>query len=260
MALVKNNYLRSFNNSVWWFNGNYVSGYRWYFMIVSFFAKTPVPVIILFICGLFGIFSGYQKKYKPSVLTIPVIAIFAVTVFSGTNAYIRYILPVYPFVIIIAALGLDFLRSRFAGIAGLLIIWYIWGSLSHFPHFISYANELTGFREKRYLRFTDSNLDWGQGLISLNAYISAKKPGMIIFSYFGEDDASWYGFPSRTPFGSWRFKDICRFHNVIYPGWTGDPITVISVSNWYACDYSNLPRYRESEISEYVADSFLVFK
>ncbi|MBI4066258.1 hypothetical protein HY411_00935, partial [Candidatus Gottesmanbacteria bacterium] len=144
-------------------------------------------------------------------------------------------------------------------VVAILLLWYIGGTVAQYPHFISYANEFTGPRERRYELLADSNLDWGQALPDLVPYIRAQKLGKVKFSYFGRDDAAVYGLPSATPYGGWRFEEICAFHDVVLDGNAKEEKTVISVSNWYYCGYNKEEAYRKEHIWDVVADTFLVF-
>ncbi len=143
-------------------------------------------------------------------------------------------------------------------IAGVLLFWYILSTLSYFPHFISYSNELLGVSKQKDLLFFDSDIDWGQSLPDLKQYIDQKKPKTLYFSYFSTDNPSLYGLQSTTPFKSNKFKYLCEFHTVPIRK-HGEVITAISLSGWYECGYYNKPQFEKGKIKDIVGQSILIF-
>ncbi|MBI4369882.1 MAG: glycosyltransferase family 39 protein [Elusimicrobia bacterium] len=115
---------------------------------------------------------------------------------SKVQIGLRYILPVYPFVILSGGWALSWLDRRrnwarflpWAVIAG--------GSLSlaqASPWFVSYFNELSGGANGGYRFLTDSNNDWGQGLGELSSYLKERGIHSVYLSYFGTGDPNDYG-------------------------------------------------------------------
>ncbi|MEK9143474.1 MAG: hypothetical protein AAB481_02515 [Patescibacteria group bacterium] len=256
IALLKNNAVRAITAGE--------TRPPWHRILSVVSVKTPIPLIFLFFVGL--LLSGQLPEFKRRRLymfgSVPII-IFAVSIVLGIAPMVRYVLPMYPFVAIVAAAGIRGI-GEIRGIWGkivisLLLLWHIVGTFQAYPHFISYANELGGPRGKRYEILSDSNLDWGQALPDLARYVEAKKIGKVKFSYFGRDDAGAYGLPAVTPYGSWRFEEICAFQTQVFDPKLTRKATVISVSNWYYCGYNREEVYRKEHIWDVVADSLLVF-
>jgi hypothetical protein len=250
-ALVKNSILRSSQS-------NQLSTLS---MPVVLGLKLPIPL-------LFFVFSGYLillfKKNKNSVVTFIMILPLSILIISMTtnmNPLIRYLMPSIPFLCIIASVGfLKMCRNRWGFVISIVIaIWYVVGSVNSFPHFISYSNEISLILGNKYEIFSDSNLDWGQGLVSLNSYIDKAKPSFIQISYFGRDDASRYGFESKILYGSYKQAEICSFHPVIFKTNKVKLLTVISVSNWNDCGYRKMKQFSGRMIKDIVADTFLIF-
>jgi hypothetical protein len=76
------------------------------------------------------------------------------------------------------------------------------------PHQLAYFNESVGGPEQGYRYLSDSNLDWGQDLKRLKAYIAKEDLPVIYLSYFGTASPSYYGiryqyvptmWPSKRP-------------------------------------------------------------
>ncbi len=260
LATVKNSLIYSSQQGQEvFFGGRYYSRHLWYFPIVNLLLKTPLPLLILFFWSLLRWQTG-QRKIRMAYFMVPILSILLVSVISSTSPLIRYFLPLYPFMTIVAASGvLPLKRGREKIILAGLVIWYVLGTTGAFPHFIAYTNEFAGRKPGAYLFFSDSNLDWGQSLPDLKNYVQEKKPAALALSYFGRDDASAYGFPSEVSYGSYKFNEICAFHPVKLSGGRGNPITAISISNWYACGYFRGAQFAKNKIIDVVGDSFLIF-
>ena len=194
--------------------------------------KLPIPLILFVVIGL----------WQPNIAlyVIPVVAVVATTLSASTMPWVRYVLPMYPFLAIIAAIGV---RKLGKILASVLLVWYIVGSVRAYPHFISYANEFAGPAGSRYQLLTDSNIDWGQSLPDIADFVRREQPGHLSFSYFGRDNGNPYGLMSNRAWESYRFEDICAFHEIALPHKSGKRMIAISVSNWYSCGYSKASNF-----------------
>lgn len=260
-ATLKNNILRMGKPSAVFFDGEMYDRSRWYFMVVNGFRKTPIPLLILLVVGIWGAIDrkDRQRRFVWIVLASGLGMILFAS-FIGMVPLVRYVLPAMPFLALVGAAGVEGIRAiKGKMIAVALLLWYIGGTVVQYPHFISYANEFVGPRDRRYEVLGDSNLDWGQAIPDVAKYAVTKKFGKVRFSYFGRDDAGRYGLPSITPYGSWRFEEICAFHDVALDEDSEEDRTVISVSNWYSCGYDKQEAYRKEKIRDVVAEVFLVF-
>ncbi len=260
LAVIKNTAIRSLQPSPAFFFGKEYTYARWYFMVVNILVKTPIALVLLTLIGIWNGLSYKATRRETWILLIPILSMLFVSFISPLQPQIRYMLPLYPFMYMLAGLSFPPTWSLQRYFVLLLFGWSIISAFGQYPHFTSYANELAGNRETRYALFSDSNLDWGQSLPSLSIFIRDRKPQHVRFSYFGRDDASAYGFTSTLPFGSFKSNEICAFHDIAYPEYTGEPMTIISVSNWYGCGYTKQPQFAASRIQDVVADSFLMFK
>ncbi|MEK7543783.1 MAG: glycosyltransferase family 39 protein [Patescibacteria group bacterium] len=251
-ATIKNTVLRAGKPSIVFFDGVIFDRSRWYFLIVNVLRKTPIPFVIL--VGM-GLLSHKKQRFVRSMVACGAgMVLFAS--FTGMAPLIRYVLPAIPFLALVAAWGA---RGRKKLLVTILLLWYIAGTVLAYPHFISYANEVVGSRDRRYEVLADSNLDWGQALPDLARYVANRNLGKMRFSYFGRDDGGRYGLASNTAYGSWKFEDICAFHDVVIDPKALTMATIISVSNWYSCRYNKQEAYQKDNIRDVVADVFLVF-
>jgi hypothetical protein len=94
---------------------------------------------------------------------------------STINIGHRYLLPVYPFLYVLASrIAAPWPKVKNARIpilvSTLCFLAALPGSLLIHPHYISYFNELVG-PSNGYKYLADSNIDWGQGLLQLKEYL-----------------------------------------------------------------------------------------
>jgi hypothetical protein len=109
----------------------------------------------------------------------------------------RHLLPILPFLLVAAgeAAGALLRWRRKVGVAlvGLLGAWYAAGTLHNHPHHLAYFNEAAGGPTNGWTVLVDSNLDWGQDLKRLKAWMTARGVRKIKLSYFGSADPAYHG-------------------------------------------------------------------
>ncbi|MFA5743070.1 MAG: glycosyltransferase family 39 protein [Candidatus Paceibacterota bacterium] len=120
---------------------------------------------------------------------------------GSLNIGLRHILPTFAFTYMLIVFGLvEFLKGikneknkRIAkGIIAALLAWFIFSSLSIFPHYLAYYNELAGGPNNGYKIAVDSNLDWGQDLKRLDIWMQDNGVDKIYLDYFGGGDSKYY--------------------------------------------------------------------
>jgi len=167
------------------------------YFLTAFLIKTPIPALIFLILGIF-ICMKQKPKMSTRFIFIVVTIFFVVSSFSGLKLGLRHILPIYPFCFMIAARSEEFLRKRFLNIfMWFLVGWYVISSLGAWPHYLSYFNEIIGGPKNGYRYLRDSNIDWGQDLPALSAYMRKNNIKEIALEYFGQADPSVYGVRCR---------------------------------------------------------------
>lgn len=166
----------------------------WYYFPVLFLIKTPLSLLLMVAAAL-GTMRQSPKSSPPALLILFVALYFAAAIVSNINIGYRHILPVVPFLGLIAsALGRPGLwSSRGLGIVSVaLVIWLAGSSLSVHPHYLTYFNEVVGGAEQGYRYAVDSNFDWGQDLKRLGRYAREEEVEDLKLSYFGTDRPSRY--------------------------------------------------------------------
>jgi len=166
---------------------------------VAFMLKTPLGTIALLALSLFGWRLGARLSRREVVVLLGPAALFLVAMMlTRVNLGLRIILPVYPFVFILAARVATFAAPGWwrivvsLGIV-LAIAATAWSSLRSAPWQLSYFNELIGGREQAQRYLGDSNLDWGQDLFALKEFVDKQGAPIIYLSYAGTAPPHKYG-------------------------------------------------------------------
>jgi hypothetical protein len=169
-------------------------GFPHYFL-ATFLLKTPIPLLALTALALLRV-----PRLPPRTVAFvwAPIAIYAVlSMGRGLQIGHRHLLPVLPFLLVATGESAAALarRRRPLGLAvvGLLGIWYAVGTLRTHPHHLAYFNELAGGPANGWKHLVDSNLDWGQDLKRLKAWMEERAVEKVKLSYFGSADPAYYG-------------------------------------------------------------------
>jgi hypothetical protein len=173
----------------------------WYFFPVALAVKTPLPFLLLTAAGLAAIWrlgSGTERRrqLEPAAIAF---AILLVCLPSRINIGLRHVLPMYPFLSVVAGLGAVALwRAPRAILAApamvtLLVCWQLVASVRTHPDYLAYFNELAGSHPERVL--VDSDLDDGQDLKRLADTLRARRVPAISLAYAGSATVAEHGLP-----------------------------------------------------------------
>ncbi len=188
----------------------------WYYFPVVFAVKSTLTawVAALLIAGGFGL--AWRRRSIDSVwlgLLVPPVIYFLVSMTSAINIGMRHILPVYPFLYVAAAAFLaQCFRQRAPLVMMALAVGQIAECASIAPDYLAFFNVLAGGpgNGPRYL--VDSNIDWGQDLKKLAAWLEAHGTHRVYFEYFGNAPEPYYGldgenFPAPLDEAGWNALD-----------------------------------------------------
>jgi 4-amino-4-deoxy-L-arabinose transferase-like glycosyltransferase len=194
------------------FLGDYSHEGWWNYFLTAFVIKTPIGTMALVIAslGLYRVGAGLRSR-EAVFLLAPVIVFFAVTTQSKMAIGVRHILPVYPFLFVLASrlATVQFGHRWLAALLfGTLVVLTAISSLRTAPHQLAYFNEIVGGPDRGHQYLSDSNIDWGQGLKQLKAYMEKEKLPIIYLSYFGTAPPSYYGI---------RYQDVGRIGALEWP-------------------------------------------
>lgn len=170
----------------------------YYFYVIAL--KWPLVVLLL---ALVGIVVILRKRVRlpdgwPALIAIPAV-LFLMALFSRIQIGDRHILPLYPFALLLAAAAWQGLHERRLARILLLVLVVLNAAdcLRFAPDYMSYFTPLVD-QSQSYNLLTDSNTDWGQGLIALKRYQDTHPDEEIHLAYFGTVDPAAYGIRYRV--------------------------------------------------------------
>ena len=211
------------------------SGHPLYFL-VALAVKAPVALQVLVAAGLGFVIEGlWRRRFREPDLfwILPGFLYIALASLSKLQLGIRLILPALPFGLLIAGAAVEWLwndRRKFLLLASMG--WLAVVSLRTYPHGLSFFNEWVGGADHGLEYLADSNLDWGQSLPDLAAYVKANNIRKFKISYFGGDNVRNYFSEEQA--------------EIIAPPWTDRWVTASPLApepGIYAISASLLPGY-----------------
>jgi len=186
-------------------------GGRWYYFPVVFALKTPLPTLVLIGAALGMtlpiVWRNPRQRWRELVLASLPVSYFLMSMVNEINLGYRHLLPILPFLYLFTARlvtprptptrsgphhvshftfhvsRLTFHVSRFTShvsrlthyslriIVVALLLCQMIGTLRVWPFYLTFFNEIAGGPRNGYRYLADSNVDWGQGLKALRAYL-----------------------------------------------------------------------------------------
>lgn len=183
----------------------------WSYYLVAWLLKTPLPAILLVLTGLWALlFRAAATAMDRAFLLAPPVALFFFYTFLSHNLGFRYLIPALPFLALIGGLGAKTLWESRAklGRAGVAVLgaWLGWNAWGIAPDHLTFFNEAACLTTTPSrigpdagsacgpLWLDDSNVDWGQGVKELAAWLRENAPGRRIgLAYFGTGRPDVYG-------------------------------------------------------------------
>lgn len=179
--------------------GKYSDTGWWYYFPVAFVLKTPLPTLLLLGLGLFTSIRSirHDRTWCCNDLYLLLSAsVYAVSsLFVNINIGYRHLLPLLTLLfVLVGRLATAFRRRGWlAGLIVVLCVWLAIESVGIWPNYLAYFNQLAGGPANGYRWLADSNLDWGQDLRNLKAYMDQHGLQRVKLSYFGSVSPSFYG-------------------------------------------------------------------
>lgn len=208
------------------------AGWHSYFPLV-YLLKEPLPLLIMIFLALTVSLTGIIRtiirrrtrfldylstNFPEFSMMIFVIFYWAYSIKSPLNIGVRHLMPTLPFAYILTASALKRWTSefRFSNVQSglkmvwlwikmifgqtlkqalvlMLCVWFLAETFAAAPYFLSYFNEFGGGIAGGYRYVTDSNYDWGQDLLRLQAWVNAHpEVDRIGVDYFGAGNPKYY--------------------------------------------------------------------
>lgn len=195
---------------------SYIFGTRhdtgvWYYFPVTVLVKTPLPILFLFALAL--VTAALWRKYKEQmVVALIPIAVFLLSAMSSKiNLGVRHVLPVYPFLIVLAAAAMGHYAARYkfaVPVCAALLVFQAASYAHSYPNEMAYANEAWGGPRNLYKYLGDSNVDWGQALYRVQDYVAAHKVNDCWIAWFGARKPAGNVLPCRLLAGPGYVESI----------------------------------------------------
>jgi len=184
----------------WFLSQIYPNGAPWLFYPIAILMKWPMVLLVLFFVSLA---KGVRKTCRaPSDLLVVSSFGLVFLAFALQSRFAigeRHILPLYPFALLIAGGVWEHARRNRVGVITVVLALCLNAAdaLRSAPDYLAYFNVIVK-PQNAWQLLTDSNLDWGQGLIALRKYEQAHPGETLYLAYFGSVDPAMYGIKAKV--------------------------------------------------------------
>jgi 4-amino-4-deoxy-L-arabinose transferase-like glycosyltransferase len=240
----------------------YIHG-RWFYFPAAFLIKSTIGFLLLLLLLPAAIVmqrTGWRRELL--FLAVPAAIYFLAAMASDFNIGIRHILPVYPFLLILAAYAAWSLgRSGkvWLYVMSALVLFHVVSSAHGFPNYLPYSNEIWGGPANTYKVLTDSNVDWGQQLKLTKKYLEERGIQDCWFDYFARlaADPHYYQIPCKTL--PQRLGPPVENMPERIAGTVLISATELSPEVWGPVDLNPYAKFRELRPDDKIADGVFVF-
>ena len=185
------------------------TGWRSYYLVAFAVKNTPGFLVALALAAAIGL-TQWRCRGVAWHWLLPAVILFVAVSIGRIDIGERYLLPVYPYAILLAASAVPRILSWRGGglvLAGVLAFHAVPSLLVMPRGYLTYFNVLAGGPDHGHRVLADSNLDWGQDLPRLKAWMERKGLRDVQLGYHGSDDPERIGL---------RVEDLPGVH--LYPG------------------------------------------
>jgi len=182
-------------------------GRWWYYYAVVLLTKTPIPWLAVVATGVFLCLCGPRVRRTELAFfaVVPVVFLLNFSLVAYRQLGLRYILPLWPFLLLAAAVAMAAAAGlwregaalpRAGRLRRLCVVggvWYALSCLLTYPDFLSYYNAWAGGPKRGWRVLVESNLDWGQDLPALAAWQRRHDDPPMFVLYYGTAPPAAYG-------------------------------------------------------------------
>lgn len=174
---------------------------KWFFFPSAFLIKMTLGFLLLL--ALIPFARALRRKEigrEGLFLVLPVVIFFGSAMTAKVDIGIRHILPIMPFLIVLAAGAAAALLKqsrKWAWAVAVLVLLDVASSLHAFPNYLPYSNEAFGGPSRTYRVLDDSNVGWGGGLKALHAFLDRRNITQCWFAYDALPDPANFQIPCK---------------------------------------------------------------
>jgi hypothetical protein len=187
--------------------GEIYKGTRWYYYPAALLCKLPLAMLLLLAAAVAsalartGVAAPARHGGEWSIFLAIVFFAAGVMIFGDLNIGTRYLLPMFPLVFILISRLWSIepvpVKKRPRAVMpyfrdALLAVLAI-ETLLVCPRFLTFVNFAVGGPSNGWRLLSDSDFDWGQGLIDLRHWMNEHQVPSVALAYFGYVDPAVYG-------------------------------------------------------------------
>ncbi len=189
----------------------------WFATPFNFLIRNTGAMLAMIVAAAFGMTIAFRQHSRERLFVlVPVAVYLAVCIHASSNVGVRYLLPMFPFLIIAVADGSVELARRIRWMQYALpffIVLHAASSLHAYPNYLSYASDLWGGPAQAYKY--EPWLDIGQAYPEARSYLERHPAENCWFITGWQWDPAFYNVPCHT-FGLYLPHEIpLRVHGTI---------------------------------------------
>jgi hypothetical protein len=172
---------------------------QWFYFPVTFLKGATLGFLALLALGATNLPFWRQHWRKGVLLALPAVIFMAVAMRSQLNLGLRHILPIFPFLIVIAAAGAWALGERFRTAKYAIVILvaaHLVASVGSYPNYRDYTNEAFGGPVGNYFRLAGRNA--GPDVVQVREYLAREHVDSCWMAERWTIDFDYYRIPCRT--------------------------------------------------------------
>jgi 4-amino-4-deoxy-L-arabinose transferase-like glycosyltransferase len=172
----------------------------WFSTPFNFVIRSTAAMLAMMLAAAVGVALAFrQARRERMFLLVPAVVYLAVCIHASNNVSVRYLLPMFPFLLLLVGAGCVELAKHVRWVTyalPCLIVLHAASSLHAYPHYLSYANDLWGGPAQAYKY--QPWLDLGQAYPEAKAYLE-QHPAENCWLITGWHwDPTLYGVPCQS--------------------------------------------------------------
>ena len=168
----------------------------WYYYLYAMAVKMPLGTLLILLTGVLA--SLVTRGNRCLLLATPAFCLIVIaSCLTGLNGHLRYVLPAWPFLFILAG-SWSGCQGRMRILLCLVLVWVGGRTLLTAPDFLSHFNELVGGSTNGASHLLESNLDWGQDVYRATRELR-RRPDSYAVAFYSFVDPGWLGMPTQLP-------------------------------------------------------------